>query len=213
MPARAAISSEREKNADDIGHDVDRGVGGLAIMHDDHRHAAFGDDAGKLAVALQAPHVVDDRGAGRERPSRDLGLHGVDGDRNAERHGGRQDGRKAPHFLLDWHRYGAAVGAGRFGADIQNVGTLRDHPARLVEGGRWIEKTAAVGKGVGGDVEHAHHDRPAKREQAGERIRRFLVVAGETGNWAHQRHGRRFAPVPGGVSSARHCPQLGSIDT
>ena len=61
MPARAAISSEREKKALHIGHDIDRGIGSFAIVHHDHRHAVFGDDARHVGVALQAPDVVDDR--------------------------------------------------------------------------------------------------------------------------------------------------------
>src|SRR5258707_14520250 len=77
--ARARRDVERAgKERADVGDDVDRRVGGLAIMHDDHRRGMLGNDPGKLAIALEAPDVVDDGGAGRERPGRDLGLHGVD---------------------------------------------------------------------------------------------------------------------------------------
>src|ERR1700730_18451942 len=44
-----------------IRHDVDRGIGRLTVVHDDHRHRGFGDDPSKLAIALQTPYVVDDR--------------------------------------------------------------------------------------------------------------------------------------------------------
>ena len=62
----------------DIGDDVDGRVGRLAVMHDDDRHAVFGDDRGHGGIALQAPDVVDDGGALVERPGGDLGLDGVD---------------------------------------------------------------------------------------------------------------------------------------
>ena len=196
------------KERRDIRQDVYRGIGGVAIVHDDDRYPAFGDDLGQRALALQAPHVVDDCGAGCECPFRDRGLHGVDGDRNTQCHCGRQDRGKAPYFLVARHRHGTAVRAGRFGTDVQNVGSFRDHPARLLEGRSWIEKAPAVGEGVGGDVEHAHHEWTAKRKQPCQPIRRFFLLADGTPDWAYQRHTCRFAPDPRAVSSARTISQF-----
>ncbi len=206
MPGDAGARGDVErarKECRDIGHDVDRWIGGLAVVHDDHRHGVLGHHPRQAAVALQTPHVVDDRGAGRERPGRHLGLHGVDRDRNAESDDRWKDRRKPAHFLLERDRHRAAVGTSRLRADIQDVGALRDHPAGLVDGDRGIEKAAAVRKGVGRDVEHAHHDRPSERQQTREGIRRCLLVAGQSGSWARKRHDRGFAPVPAGVSSTR----------
>src|SRR5262249_61087532 len=49
------------KERGDIRHDVDRWVGGRPAVHDDHRDAVVGDDPRKLAIALQAPYVIDPR--------------------------------------------------------------------------------------------------------------------------------------------------------
>ena len=83
------------------------GSAAIAVMHDDHRYAMFGDHPRDVAVVLQAPHVVDDRGAGLDRPSRHLGLHGIDRDRNAERYRGGEDRREALHFPIERHRDGS----------------------------------------------------------------------------------------------------------
>ncbi len=74
MPAVQAISSEREKNSVYVGDDVDGRIGGLAIVHDDDGRAVLGDDARHVGIALQAPDIVDDGGAGLERPGRDARL-------------------------------------------------------------------------------------------------------------------------------------------
>ena len=65
------------------------GSGCLAVVHHDHRHAVLGGDARHVGIALQAPHVVEDRGALFERPGGDLRLDGVDRDRQAEPHRSR----------------------------------------------------------------------------------------------------------------------------
>ena len=85
MPARAAMSSERVKIGGDVLHDVDAGIGAIAVMHDDDGCLARGEQAGHAVVALQAPDVVGDHGALVQRPGDDLGLHAVDGDGDAER--------------------------------------------------------------------------------------------------------------------------------
>ena len=56
MPARAAMSSERAKNAFTSAMMSMRGSARLAIVHDDHRHAVLGDDARHVGIALQ-PHT------------------------------------------------------------------------------------------------------------------------------------------------------------
>jgi len=83
-----------------VGHDVDCGVCGLAIVHDDDWNAMFGDDAREIAIALQAPDVVDHGGALGERRSRNGRLHGVDRNRHLERGHGRQHRFEPPQFFL-----------------------------------------------------------------------------------------------------------------
>lgn len=55
---------------------------------------------------------------------------------------------------------GAAVGAGAFGTDVDDVGTVDELLTRLGEGGGGI-KRAVVTKGVVVDVDDAHHQRLA----------------------------------------------------
>jgi hypothetical protein len=63
-----------------------------------------------------------------------------------------------------------AVRPGRLCADIENVGALLHHFARMGNRHCRIEKLAAVGKRVRRHVEDAHDQRPALREQGGQRI-------------------------------------------
>ena len=71
--ARGDFERAREERGH-VGDDVDRRIGALAIVHDDDRRAALGDDARHVGIALQAPDVVDDRGAQLERPGGDRRL-------------------------------------------------------------------------------------------------------------------------------------------
>ncbi len=109
--ARGDFERAREELGD-VGDNVDGWIGGIAIVHDDDGRIVLGDDARHVGVALQPPHVVDDRGAGLERPGRHGGLHRVDRDRNAEPDHGRQDAGKArcapPRAAPQPHRHRAA---------------------------------------------------------------------------------------------------------
>ena len=53
----------------------------LAIVHDDDGRIMLGDDARHVGVALEAPDVVDDGGAGLERPGGDRCFQRVDRNR------------------------------------------------------------------------------------------------------------------------------------
>ena len=64
--------------------DVDRRIDRLAVVHDDHRHAGLAGDRRHVRIALQAPDVVDDRGARSEREAGGRGLVGVDRDRHPQ---------------------------------------------------------------------------------------------------------------------------------
>ena len=158
MPARQAISSEREKNS---VHSAKMSIAGSAVSRlcMMMTGACVGDDARHVGVALQAPHVVDDRGAGLECPGRHRSFHRIDRDRNAEPDHGRQDAGKAAALLIERHRNRIAVGPRRFRADIENVGAFDGKALRLGNGGGRIEKAAAVGKRVRRDIEDAHDQR------------------------------------------------------
>ena len=142
----------------DVGHDVDRGIGGVAVVHDHDRHAVLGDDARHVGIALQAPDVVDDgrarRRAPRPRPSAFMVSIETGTPSASDR---RQHRFEPPQFLLQRDRDRAAIGPGRFRADVDDVGAFRDHAAGMLDGALGIEELAAVGERVRRDVEDAHH--------------------------------------------------------
>lgn len=127
-----------------------------APVHDDERGARGGDDADHGRVGEAAADVVDQGGAGRERPLGDGGAHGVDGDGDAI--GGEPADHRddAPELfgLVD----AGGAGAGGLAADVHQVGALRDQVEAVLDGRGGVEPASAVGEGVGGDV-HDSHDR------------------------------------------------------
>ena len=74
-------------------------------------------------------------------------------------------------FLLERYRLHAAIGAGRFRADVDDVGAFRDHAPRLGDGALRIDEAAAVGEGVRRDVEDAHDERAVERRAGREAVR------------------------------------------
>ena len=152
------------KEGGDVGDDVDARIGAFAVVHDDDRHAAFGGQRRHVGVALQAPDVVDDGRALIERPGGDLRLDGVDRHRQAELDDRRQHRRQPRQFVVRRYRLGAAIGAGGFRADVEDIGALFRHDAGMGDGLAGIDEFAAVGKGIRGDVENAHDQRTAARQ-------------------------------------------------
>jgi hypothetical protein len=53
---------------------------------------------------------------------------------------------------------GLRAGARGFSSDVDEVGAFIEHGERVLDGTFGIEESAAVGKGVGGDVEDAHDE-------------------------------------------------------
>ncbi len=94
-------------------------------------------------------------------------------------------------FQLDVLRDRQRAGPRRFAADVNDVGTVGDHPARMVQRLVAVDEEAAVGEGVRRDVEDAHHPRPFKAEA--------MIAKGEIRQL--QRRGAR-APDPLEVFSA-----------
>ncbi len=62
-------------------------------------------------------------------------------------------------------RYGIGERPGGFTADVQDVGAGRHQGPGLGQGRGMVEEAAAVGKGVGGDVEHPHDQRARRRQK------------------------------------------------
>src|SRR5437016_516040 len=74
-----------------------------------------------------------------------------------------QHRKNSPELLLLGHRLGAR--ARRFAADVDDVGALLGDPARMRNGRFRIEEAAAVGEGVGRDVDHAHDEWLIERQR------------------------------------------------
>ena len=160
MPARAAMSSERAKNA------VTSAMMSIA-----------GSAASRLCMTMTGtPCSATTRAmsGSRCRPHTSLTIAApassaqaataafmrVDRDRDAERDDVRQDRRKPRALLVERHADRTAIGAGRFRADVEDVGAFGGKPPRMRDGRLRIEKAAAVGKGIRRDIEHAHDQRP-----------------------------------------------------
>jgi len=124
-------------------------------VHKDDGAASFGDERGHARVAAQRGDVVDDAGPGIEGGLGGPGAVGVDGDQ-----GPGADFQDLPYdrddpakLLLVRNRIRA--GAGRLAADVDDVGALVEEEFRVAGGGLGVEEVAAVGEGVGGDVQDA----------------------------------------------------------
>ena len=148
-----------------VGDDVDRRIGGIAVVHDNDGYAVRGNDARHVGVALQAPHVVDDCRAGFQRPSRNGGFHRIDRHRDANRRDSRQDRLKPSAFFFHRYRTHAAIGPRRLGADIDDVGTFGDHAPCVFDGHRRLQEAPAVRERIRSDIEHAHDPRILLRQQ------------------------------------------------
>ena len=151
-----------------LAHDVERDVvvarqlvhvvAVPAPVHGDVRHAELGDRAGtSTRIGQAAADVVDDAGAlGNGCPGA-LGPHGVDAHRYA---GGDESGdhrQDAAELLVERTR--ERPRPRRLAADVDDVGPGLVQASAVVDGPLCVEELAAVGEGVGGDVEDAHHDR------------------------------------------------------
>src|SRR5436190_7284961 len=154
---RYALCEKRAHLADDVVI-AWRGLHGAWLAL--HVHEA---DAGPSACGRakrvgfpQRAHVVDDVRASRAGSAHDFGFARIDGD---------ERGRFAPQFLDDRHHAleffvqagGSGAGARRLTANVDDGGALFDHAARMRQGDAALDEATAIGKGIGRDVEYAHH--------------------------------------------------------
>ena len=133
---------------------------GIALaVHQDHRDAKARDRGECLVVMGQRGDVVDDARTladGKLHHPRLAGVDGNDGIRLGLSE--RLDHRQGAHqflFVAD----GIGTGAGRFPADIEESGARRDLLPGTGERLFGAGVVAAVGKAVGGDVDHSHDAR------------------------------------------------------
>ena len=135
-------------------------------MHDDEGDAGVGDGRDHRGVGEAAADVVDEGRAGGEGLLGDGGAHGVDGDGDALGGQAADDGDDPAQFLVLVDPGGA--GAGGLAADVDEVGALGDEVEAVLDGGRGVEPAAAVGEGVGGDVDDSHDRAAVPLRQAGD---------------------------------------------
>ncbi|MCY1508423.1 hypothetical protein D9M68_427310 [compost metagenome] len=109
------------------------------------------------ARLAQRPDVVDDVRAQVEHGAHHLGLVGVDRQRHVQLHGLAHHGQHARQLGVE--RHGGAAGAGRFAADVEDVGTLLQQLLAVLQRRLGRRVRAAVGEGIGRDVDDAHHAR------------------------------------------------------
>ena len=147
----------------------------------------LGGQGGHIRVEAQGADVIDDGGSGVQGGPGHLGLIGIDGDGDVDFGGQGFDDRQDPaQFLIQ--RHGIGKGPGGFAADIQDVGAGHYQGPGLGQGGVRVEKAAAVGKGVGGDVEHPH-DQGARRRQERRPDMTALRNLHQAGGMGQARHG------------------------
>jgi hypothetical protein len=77
-----------------------------------------------------------------------------------ELHGLAHHRQHARQFGVE--RHGGAAGAGRFAADIEDVGALLEQLLAVLQRSPGGRMRAAIGEGIGRDVDDAHHARLCK---------------------------------------------------
>ena len=155
-------------------------------VHQDGSAAELCAGGGHGGVPEVAADVVDDLGSGFDGVAGGGGVEGVDGEDGfgallEERF---DDGEDAGLFFAGGE--GGGVGAGGFAADVEDIGAFVEHFDGLFEGAfRGVlggVEVAAVGEGVGCDVEDAHDEgSPAEGEGAGAEMP-VVMSAGREGH-------------------------------
>ena len=196
-----------------VGRGRLHGLGLPLAMHEDHTDAQIGGHGQRTMVSRQGRDVVDDGGPRRDRLFHHFGLAAVDRDHRPRSGGGQGlDHRKnAAAFLRRGHRIGP--GPRGFTADIEDRHAGSGMLIPPCDGRLRGRVITAVGKAVGGDVEHAHDARLIEAEsreggpligQAREQaIDPRLVNPGEAGGPGREVV-QASAPGDGVLTVARH---------
>ena len=137
-------------------------------MHQAHTGlACFGQHLHGADVP-ERTHVVDDVHAQFDRRPHHRRLARIDRHRYAQRH------RMAQHRQHPRQFFGciglASARPGRFAADIENVGALRQQVVAVTHGRICVAKAPAVGERVRRHVDDAHHQRALETQAESGRL-------------------------------------------
>ena len=131
-------------------------------VHQTHRHTGRRGRLERTRLA-QGTYVVDQRCARCRRGSHDLGLAGIDRNRQVDATTDRFDNRDHPvELLLFGNRIGS--GPGRLAADIDQGSPGVCQGFGVTYRGVTVGKSAAVGERIGSNVQHAHDSRRCKTQ-------------------------------------------------
>ncbi len=139
-------------------------VGAAAGVHEDDAALQIGAGLGHGEIPFEAGDVVDDFGAGGDGGASGFGFICINREHRfgTVAENGFDDGEDAVLLLLGADGIVGAeflgAGAGGFAADVDEVGALIEHGEGVLDGGVRVEKRAAIGERVGGDVEDAHDE-------------------------------------------------------
>ena len=136
-------------------------------MHQDNASPMARANLAHAGVQTEGRYVVHDVRARLHGAACDVRLHRIDRNhRIGYGVGERRDDRNDPSELLcRIHRHGT-LRAGRFAADVDDVGAFRAHPERPRDRRGWRKKLTPVAEAVGGHVHDAHDERAREGECA-----------------------------------------------
>ena len=109
-----------------------------AHVHQHERGARVRDDARERRIVAQPADLVDDGGAFAERRTRDAGLHRIDRQRHANAASKRLQHRHDARQLVV-QRHGRRARPRGLAADVDQIGAVRFHLQRGIQGGGRIE--------------------------------------------------------------------------
>ncbi len=170
----ARVVGAEELGLEVLVHVADHVVVGRVRLHRGGRALHVHHDVGRSGVRNDLPHVwigvaagdvIDEVGAGIQRPARHRGVKGVDAEQGV-RVGvsqGGQDGREARPFFVRADLLG--TGPRRLGSEIEHVGPFTKHPLGLGDRAPRVVPRPAIVKRIGREVEDAHHPSLVKTPQ------------------------------------------------
>ena len=133
----------------------------FACMHDHHAAVVRCHEVEHLGIG-EARHVVDDRGAHAHGSLGDLDMARVDRDDSPALGKGTNHRQHATSLLVGRDR--RETGTCGLAAHVDDVGAGVEHLEAVRDGRLGIHVLAAVAKGIGRNVEHAHDARAVKLE-------------------------------------------------